>query len=58
MRQQCVIGLFKVNMETTQFKQKCLCGGHTFNALKMFSSFKLPTYKEVIERVLYEKKLD
>ena len=44
--------LFNVNMETRQFKQKFLHGDHTFNAAKKFSSGKLPTYKEVIERVL------
>ena len=46
--------LFKVNMETRQFKQKFLHGDHTFNAAKKFSSGKLLTYKEVIERVLYK----
>ena len=44
--------LFKVDMETRQFKQKFLHGGYTFNTAKKFSSGKLPTYKEVIERVL------
>ena len=41
-------------MKTRQFKQKFLHGDHTFNAAIMFSSGKLPTYKELIERVLYK----
>ena len=41
-------------METREFKQKFLHGDHTFNATKKFSNGKLPTYKEVMERVLYK----
>ena len=41
-------------METRQFEQKFLHGDHTFNAAKKFASGKLPTYEEVIERVLYK----
>ena len=40
-------------METKQFKQNCLRGAHTFYATKRFQ-VKLPTYKEVIERVFCE----
>ena len=44
----------KLNIETRQLKQKCLHGDHTFNAAKTFSSGKLPTRKELVERVLYK----